>query len=81
MLKTWDSYIASLKKINDTLRGQGGIQAGLVICGGAEWNPYLWELGGDVLVQKHGHPTKGTYWSPAYNSSAGVRALEFYKDR
>jgi multiple sugar transport system substrate-binding protein len=77
-LKTWDSYIASLKKINNTFRGQG-IQAGLVICGGAEWYPYLWELGGDVLVQKDGHPTKGTYWFPAYNSSAGVRALEFYK--
>jgi multiple sugar transport system substrate-binding protein len=81
MLKTWDSYIASLKKINNTFRGQGGIQAGLVICGGAEWYPYLWELGGDVLVQKDGHPTKGTYWFPAYNSSAGVKALQFYKDQ
>jgi multiple sugar transport system substrate-binding protein len=82
MLKTWDSYIASLKKINDTFRGQGqDIQAGNVICGGAEWYQYLWELGGDVLVQKDGHPTKGTYWFPAYNSSAGVRALEFYKDQ
>src|SRR5919198_1354451 len=73
-LKTWNSYIASLKKINDTFRDQG-IQAGNVICGGAEWYQYLWELGGDILVQKDGHPTKGTYWFPAYNSSAGVRAL------
>jgi multiple sugar transport system substrate-binding protein len=81
MLKTWDSYIASLRKINNTFRGQGGLQAGLVICGGAEWYPYLWELGGDVVVQKDGHPTKGTYWFPAYNSSAGIRALQFYKDQ
>ena len=80
MLKTWDSYIASLKKINNTFRDQG-IQAGNVICGGAEWYQYLWELGGDILVQKDGHPTKGTYWFPAYNSSAGIRALQFYKDQ
>jgi multiple sugar transport system substrate-binding protein len=38
-------------------------------------------LGGDIVVQKDGHPTKGTYWFPAYNSSAGVKALEFIKEQ
>ena len=37
-----------------------------------KWYAYLWMLGGDILVQKEGHSTKGTYWFPAYNSSAGV---------
>jgi multiple sugar transport system substrate-binding protein len=37
-------------------------------------------IGGDVIKQKKsGHPTKGTYWFPAYNSSAGVKAMEFIK--
>src|SRR5919201_3745044 len=71
-LTTWKGYIASIKKINDIFRGQG-IQGGLVVCGGAEWYPYLWILGGDILVQKDGHPTKGTYWFPAYNSTAGIK--------
>jgi multiple sugar transport system substrate-binding protein len=45
------------------------------------WYPYLWMLGGDILEMKDGHPTKGTYWFPAYNSSAGVKALEFIKEQ
>jgi multiple sugar transport system substrate-binding protein len=78
-LTTWNGYIASIKKINDIFRGQG-IQGGIALCGGAEWYPYLWMLGGDILVQKDGHPTKGTYWFPAYNSTAGIKAAEFVKD-
>jgi multiple sugar transport system substrate-binding protein len=79
MLKTWDGYITSLKKINDVFKGQG-IQGGIALCGASEWYPYLWMLGGDILVQKDGHPTKGTYWFPAYNSTAGIKAAEFLKD-
>ena len=79
MLKTWDGYITSLKKINDVFKGQG-IQGGIALCGASEWYPYLWMLGGDILVQKDGHPTKGTYWFPAYNSTAGIKAAEFVKD-
>ena len=79
MLKTWDGYITSLKKINDVFKGQG-IQGGIALCGASEWYPYLWILGGDILVQKDGHPTKGTYWFPAYNSTAGIKAAEFLKD-
>ena len=43
------------------------------------WFPYLWMLGGEIIKQKSGHPTKGTYWFPAYNSSAGVKAMKFIK--
>jgi multiple sugar transport system substrate-binding protein len=40
---------------------------------------YLWMLGGELIKMKGGHPTKGSYWFPAYNSTEGVRALEFVK--
>jgi multiple sugar transport system substrate-binding protein len=82
-LITWDGYIASAKKLSDALRGQG-IQ-GPVLSGANYspdlWYPYLWMLGGDIIKQKSGHPTKGTYWFPAYNSSAGVKAMEFIKQQ
>lgn len=82
-LMTWDGYISSTKKISDALKGQG-IQG--TVLNGANyspdlWYPYLWMLGGDIVVQKDRHPTKGTYWFPAYNSSAGVKALEFIKEQ
>jgi hypothetical protein len=78
-LKAWDGYILSSKKISDALKGQG-IQ-GTVLDGANYspdlWYPYLWMLGGDIIKTKDGHPTKGSYWFPAYNRSAGVKALEF----
>jgi multiple sugar transport system substrate-binding protein len=43
------------------------------------WYPYLWELRGDIVKMKDGHPTKGSYWFPDYNSSPGVKALETHK--
>ncbi|MFL6349792.1 MAG: extracellular solute-binding protein [Nitrososphaeraceae archaeon] len=80
-LKTWDGYIASAKKLNSVLRPQG--IEGIHLTGASHspdiWYPYLWMLGGDIIKQKSGHPTKGTYWFPAYNSSAGVKAMEFIK--
>ena len=45
------------------------------------WYPYLWMLGGDILVKKQGHPTQGAYWFPSYNSSEGVKAMEFIKSQ
>src|SRR5919197_688554 len=82
-LKIWDGYIASAKKLNTVLRPQG--IEGIHLVGAPHspdmWYPYLWMLGGDILVQKDGHPTKGTYWFPAYNSSSGVRAIEFLKEQ
>ena len=38
-------------------------------------------LGGDILERREGHPTKGTYWFPAFNSSAGFKALSFIQDQ
>jgi multiple sugar transport system substrate-binding protein len=81
MLTTWEGYIAAAKKLNSTLRPQG--IEGVHLTGASHspdvWYPYLWMLGGDIIKQKSGHPTKGTYWFPAYNSSAGVKAMEFIK--
>jgi multiple sugar transport system substrate-binding protein len=45
------------------------------------WYPYLWMLEGSVVEMRSGHPTKGTYWFPGYNSTEGVRALQFIKDQ
>jgi multiple sugar transport system substrate-binding protein len=81
-LKTWDGYIASAKKLNAVLRPQG--IEGVHLVGAShspdiEFYPYLWMLGGEILRQKSGHPTKGTYWFPAFNGTEGVKALGFIK--
>ena len=82
-LERWDGYIASAKKINYVLGPMGISGAALVGLNYSPdiWYPYLWMLGGDILVMKNGHPVKGSYWYPAYNSSAGVKALEFIKEQ
>jgi multiple sugar transport system substrate-binding protein len=79
-LTTWDGYIASAKKLNGALKSQN-IQGMGLDCGGSFWYPYLWMLGGDIVKMKGGHPTKGSYWFPAFNSSAGVKAMQFIKDQ
>jgi multiple sugar transport system substrate-binding protein len=80
-LKTWDAYIQSAKKLDSTLEQQN--ISGIELVGGPgsqnEWYPFLWMLGGDILDYKPGHPTKGSYWSPAYNSTEGVKALQFFR--
>ena len=80
-LKLWDSYIESARKLNEALNDQG-IQ-GVELTGGPssqnEWYPYLWMLGGSIVESRPGHPTEDFYWFPSYNSSQGVRALEFLK--
>jgi multiple sugar transport system substrate-binding protein len=80
-LKLWDDYIESARKLNEALNSEG-IQ-GIELTGGPgsqnEWYPYLWMLGGSIVESKPGHPTKGSYWFPSYNSSQGEKALEFYK--
>jgi multiple sugar transport system substrate-binding protein len=82
-LKTWDGYIAGAKQLNNALKGQG-IQ-GMHLVGASHspdmWYPYLWMLGGEIVKQKNSHPTKGTYWFPAYNSTAGIKALGFLKQQ
>jgi multiple sugar transport system substrate-binding protein len=80
-LKTWDGYIESAKKLNSALEQQR--IRGIELVGGPgsqnEWYPFLWMLGGDIVQLKQGHPTQGSYWFPTYNSTEGVRALEFFR--
>jgi multiple sugar transport system substrate-binding protein len=80
-LRTWDGYIASAKKLNSVLRPQGieGVHLTAANHSPDIWYPYLWMLGGKIITQKTGHPTKGTYWFPSYNNSAGVKAMQFIK--
>ena len=81
-LRTWDGYIQAAKKLNTILRPEGIEGVHLVGANHSpdiDFYPYLWMVGGDIIGQKSGHPTKGNYWFPTYNSSQGVRALEFIK--
>ncbi len=81
-IRTWNGYIEGAKKLNTILRPEG--IEGVHLVGAShspdiDFYPYLWMLGGDIIAQMPGHPTKGDYWFPIYNSSKGVRALEFIK--
>jgi multiple sugar transport system substrate-binding protein len=80
-LTTWDGYIASAKKINAALKASDNIQGIGLDCGASMWYPYLWMQGGDIIKMRDGHPTKGSYWFPAFNSSPGVKAMQFFKDQ
>jgi multiple sugar transport system substrate-binding protein len=80
-LKTWDGYISAAVKLKDFYGDN--ITQGVHLVGAPHdpdmWYPYLWMLGGEILELRQGHPTKGVYWFPSYNSSEGVRAMEFLK--
>jgi multiple sugar transport system substrate-binding protein len=78
-LKTWDGYLTGSKALSNALKDQGIQSMHLVGASHSPdmWYPYLWMLGGEILKLKSGHPTKGTYWFPAYNSTQGVKALGF----
>jgi len=82
-LGTWDGYIDGAKKLNTILRPEGKDGMYLVAASHSPdmWYPYLWMLGENIIGQKSGHPTKGNYWFPTYNSSQGVRALEFLREQ
>ena len=82
-LKNWNEYISSSKKLNEILE-KDRIQAMHLV--GANhspdmWYPYLWMLGGEILEERNGHPTKNNYWYPIYNNELGVKALQFLKDQ
>lgn len=80
-LKTWDGYIASAVKLKEFF-GDRVVQ-GVHLLGASHdvdmWYPYLWMLGGEILELRQGHPTKGVYWSPVFNNSEGIRAMDFLK--
>ena len=82
-LRTWDGYIASAKRLNSALE-KDGIEGAILFDVNYSpdlWYPYLWMLRGDILEYKQGHPSKGSYWFPIYNSTKGVKALTFIKDQ
>jgi multiple sugar transport system substrate-binding protein len=82
-LKTWDGYISAAVKLNDFFGDN--ITQGVHLVGAPHdpdmWYPYLWMLGGEILELRGGHPTKGGYWFPSYNSSQGVQAMDFLKQQ
>ena len=82
-LKTWDGYISAAVKLNDFFGDR--VTQGVHLIGAPHardlWYPYLWMLGGEILEFREGHPTKGVYWFPSYNSSEGVQAMEFLKQQ
>ena len=82
-IKTWKGYIESAQRLNQELtpRGINGTILFDTYYSQDLWFPYLWMLGGDIVQLKEGHPTKGTYWFPTYNSTEGVQALGFIKDQ
>src|SRR5919106_916727 len=82
-LKTWDGYISAAVKLNDFFgdRVTQGVHLRNAPHEPDMWYPYLWMLGGEILELREGHPTRGVYWFPSYNSSEGVRAMEFLKQQ
>jgi multiple sugar transport system substrate-binding protein len=82
-LKTWDGYISAAVKLKDFFGDN--ITQGVHLVGAPHdpdmWYPYLWMLGGEILELREGHPTKGAYWFPSFNSSQGVKAMEFLKQQ
>ncbi|MFL6496453.1 MAG: extracellular solute-binding protein, partial [Nitrososphaera sp.] len=82
-LKTWDGYISAAVKLKDFFGDR--ITQGVHLIGAPHdrdlWYPYLWMLGGEILELRQGHPTKGVYWFPSYNSSQGIRAMDFLKQQ
>jgi len=83
LLSTWNGYIAAAKTLNDKLRKNGTDGMYLVAASHSPdlWYPYLWMLAGQILEYKEGHPTRGSYWFPAFNSSQGIRAMEFLREQ
>jgi multiple sugar transport system substrate-binding protein len=82
-LKELEWIYCSSKKLNTVLRPQG--IEGVHLTGASHspdlWYPYLWMLGGQILKMKSGHPTKGSYWFPAFNSTEGVKAMSFIEQQ
>ena len=80
-LKTWDGYVSAAVQLDESFGDR--ITEGVHLRNAPHepdmWYPYLWMLGGDILELREGHPTKGIYWFPSYNSSEGIRALDFLK--
>src|ERR671917_2380285 len=85
LLKTWDGYVSAAIKLNEFFEEDNSVIQGVHLVGASYdpdmWYPYLWMLGGEILELREGHPTKGVYWFPSFNSSEGVRSMEFLKQQ
>jgi multiple sugar transport system substrate-binding protein len=72
---TWDELIAAAKAINDPAKGIAGIiPMGKGTESGWNWTNFLYSAGGEVETVADGKVTA------AFNSEAGLKALQFYKD-
>ena len=60
-LKTWNGYLASAKKMEAALKGNGTQAMHLVGASHSPdmWYPYLWMLGGKIVDQRSGPSAKG----------------------
>ncbi|HVK03765.1 MAG TPA: extracellular solute-binding protein [Armatimonadaceae bacterium] len=70
----WDEFYAAAKALTDPEKGQYGF----VFAQGTEsywWINFLWQAGGEVAIPD---PKTGLHLA-AFNSDAGVQALEFYR--
>ena len=80
-LKTWDGYISAAIRLKEFFGDR--VTQGVHLVGAPHnpdmWYPYLWMLGGEILEPREGHPTKGGYWFPSYNSSEGVQSYGVFE--
>lgn len=72
--KTWAQVVAMGKQIQTKVPGTSGVA---IVAAASEdsadyWYPFLWMNGGDILNK--------SWTKAAFNSPAGVRALQFYVD-
>jgi multiple sugar transport system substrate-binding protein len=72
---TWDDLLAAAKAVNDPAKGIAGfVPMGKGTEAGWNWTNFLYSAGGDVENVADGKVTS------AFNSEAGLKALQFYKD-
>ena len=70
---TWDDMLNAAKAVTDPSKGVSGIAPmGKGNESGWNWTNFLFEAGGDIMTVADGKATA------AFNSDAGVKALEFY---
>ena len=81
-LTTWSGYLSAAPML-EKLKTNGTEGMYLVAASHSPdmWYPYLWMLGGNIVEYRDNHPKRGSYWFPTYNSSQGVRALEFLREQ
>ncbi len=73
--QNWDEFYADAQKITDQPKGIWGFEFGTDSDASAYWwINFLWQAGGEVVKKND----KGQ-WVAAFNTPAGVTALEFYK--